>query len=100
MKTAIQLFGEDIPFFGRNLPLQISTAMLSERNNFSLSFAINVKLVENMKTQEAKLIIHSRESIRENTTAFTGTLIKSESSTLCVGYCQHSPLECWIIETV
>lgn len=101
MKTAIQLFGKGLPSFGKNLPLQISTTILSEPNNPALSFAINVQFVETMKIQEAKLVIHTRELMNENTIAFTGTFIKNEASTLCVGYCHTDyPLsECWITIT-
>lgn len=99
MKEAIQIFGKDLPVFGKDLWLQISVAILSNPVYLGLSCAIDVQLIENMKEQEAKLIIHTREFIRENMTTFTGTIIRNETPTLCVGYCRHSPAECWIIET-
>lgn len=83
-----------IQIFGDQLSLSIKTTIPSAINNPALSFAINVKFIENGMTQEGKIIVHSRGIFTESIDHFTATLIIEETHRPCTGSCYHDgPIE-------
>ena len=96
MKT-LQIIGDN------NLFDSLLVAITSDISAPALSFAINVAFIEYENIQKARLVLHSREtlsqeSLTKNILSFTGTILTEESSRPCIGYYYTDNLinECWV----
>ena len=92
-----------IQIIGDSLHENLLVAITSGINNPALSFAINVKFIEYEKITEAKLVLHTKEILRQESfdkgiLSFTGTIVTEQSSRPCMGcyYTDGLIKECYL----
>ena len=87
---------QTVQIIGEHLYEKLLIAITCEINRPFLSFAIDVRFIENgKKIIPAKLVLHTREHLTENVFSFTGTLYIEKIPLPCMG-CYYKDEECWL----